>query len=267
MAAMPAPSRQCDGISPSASVSPPHHHNSGSVQAPRRAADPPVVAVTCLAFEARIAAGAGVEVLHAPGSQLAAALVQVIRGGCRGIISFGIAGGLRADLAPGDWVVASAVITEQVRLATDSPWSQALLRALPGAVHAPIAGVDAPVSQPADKERLGRATATVAVDMESHIAAAVAAAHGLPFVACRVIIDPAHRRLPPAALLPLRLDGAPDLKAVLRSVAQQPGQLPLLLRVAADARTSRAALRQGRLRLGTGLGFPAARAMQLEAGE
>jgi hopanoid-associated phosphorylase len=223
--------------------------------------------VTCLAFEARIAAGEGVEVLHAPGAQLAASLVQVIRRGCCGIMSFGIAGGLRADLAPGNWVVASAVVTERGRLDTDGPWSQALLRALPGAVHAPIAGVDAPVPDPADKERLGRATATVAVDMESHIAAAVAAAHGLPFAACRVIIDPAHRQLPPAALLRLRLDGTPDLKGVLRSVARQPGQLPLLLRVAADARASRAALLRGRLRLGTGLGFPAARAMQLEAGE
>jgi hypothetical protein len=70
---------------------------------------------------------------------------------------------------------------------------------------------------------------------------------------------------PAASLLRLRLGGTSDLKGVLRSVARQPGQLPLLLR--ADARALRAALLQGRLRLGTGLGFPAARAMQLEAGE
>jgi hypothetical protein len=63
--------------------------------------------------------------------------------------------------------------------------------------------------------------------MESHIAAAEA--HGLPFAACGVIIDPAHRVLPPAALVNLRPDGTPDIAAVLRSVIRQPYQLPALL--------------------------------------
>jgi hopanoid-associated phosphorylase len=265
MRSMSAPSRECDGVSPAAPAVPPADRDAAVAQG--GAAALPVIAVTCLAFEARIAAGPGVAVLHAPGPQLTAALTAMIRRGCCGIISFGIAGGLRADLAPGDWVVASAVVAGHERFATDMAWSRALLRALPGAVPAPIAGVDAPVSRPADKELLRRATATVAVDMESHIAAAVAAAYGLPFAACRVIIDPAQRQLPPAALVPLRRDGMPDVPAVLRSVVQNPGQLPLLLRVAADARAARAALLAGRRRLGPGLGFPAGRAIQLEAAE
>jgi adenosylhomocysteine nucleosidase len=130
------------------------------------------------------------------------------------------------------------------------------LQALGCAVHADIAGVDAPVIEPAHKRSLRDATASVAVDMESHIAAAAAQAHGLPFAACRVIIDPAHRALPPAALVNLRPDGTPDVAAVLRSVIRQPGQLPALLRVAADARAAQLALRAGRRRLGAGLSFP-----------
>jgi adenosylhomocysteine nucleosidase len=90
----------------------------------------------------------------------------------------------------------------------------------------------------------------------SHIAAAAAEAHDLPFAACRVIIDPAHRALPPAALVNLRQDGTPDIAAVLRSVIRQPRQLPALLRVAADARAAQLALRAGRRRLGPGLSFP-----------
>lgn len=54
----------------------------------------------------------------------------------------------------------------------------------------------------------------------------------------------------------LRYDGTPDLLAVLRSVVQQPSQLPTLMRTALDARIAGRALRRGRRRLGAGLAFP-----------
>ena len=110
-------------------------------------------------------------------------------------------------------------------------------------------------SKPDEKRLLHDATSSVAVDMESHVAAEAAEAHGLPFAACRVILDPAHRALPPAALIDLRPDGTPDVAAVLRSVIRHPRQLPALLNVAADARAARLALRAGRRRLGPGLSF------------
>jgi hopanoid-associated phosphorylase len=243
----------------------------GVLPAPRRAGGPavasgagsalrpaewPTIAVTCLAFESRIASGPGVAVLHGHIPNLRTALEEAIARGCSGIISFGIAGGLAPDLAPGAWVVASGVVSAHRRYATDGDWARRLLQALGCAIHADIAGVDEPAIEPADKRRLRDATSSVAVDMESHIAAAAAEAHGLPFAACRVIIDPAHRTLPPAALVNLRPDGTPDIAAVLRSVIRQPSQLPALLRVAADARAAQLALRAGRHRLGPGLSFP-----------
>ena len=79
-----------------------------------------VVAVTCLAIEARIAAGAGVSVICGHASQLVAELEAAIRSGASGIISFGIAGGLAPDLAAGDWVVGSGVRTEQGRFPADN---------------------------------------------------------------------------------------------------------------------------------------------------
>ena len=112
---------------------------------------PPVVAVTCLAFEARIAAGSGVSVLCGNAVRLAAALDATIRRGSTGVISFGIAGGLAPGLAPGDWVIADGVVTDGERFATDREWSRQLLQALPGAMHADISGVDAPVAHEADK--------------------------------------------------------------------------------------------------------------------
>ncbi len=80
--------------------------------------------------------------------------------------------------------------------------------------------------------------------------------HGLPFAACRVIIDPVDRALPPAALIDLRPDGTPDVPRVLRSVLRNPCQVPALLRVAANAHAAHLALRAGRQHLGDGLRFP-----------
>jgi hopanoid-associated phosphorylase len=215
-----------------------------------------VIAVTCLALEARIARGPGVSVLCNHSLELGKTLRAAIARGASGIISFGIAGGLAPHLAPGDWVVASGVRNGNDVIATDRPWTQRLLEKLPGAVHAEVAGASAVVVSALEKRDLHNETGAAAVDMESHIAAEIAAEHRIPFAACRVIIDPAHRTLPPAATLGLRLDGAPDVPAVFRSLRQKPSQFPDLIRIASDAYIARRALRSGREQLGVGLGFP-----------
>lgn len=215
-----------------------------------------IVAVTSLALEARIALGRGVSVICSQGSHLAAALESAVEGGVSGIISFGIAGGLAPGLVAGDWIAAATVRTGQRLFPTDRVWTRCLLERLPGAVHADIVGMDAPVADPREKRLLHTQTGAAAVDTESHIAASIAAAYQIPFVACRAIIDAADKRLPPAALKGLRPDGTADVVAVFRSVVQQPSQLPILVRTALDARIARAALRRGRRLLGAGLGFP-----------
>src|SRR5205807_10653158 len=134
----------------------------------------------------------------------------------------------------------------------------------PGSLHGDISGADVPVAHPSDKQALRRAHRTVAVDTESHIAAAVAARRGIPFAAVRVVLDPAHRCLPPAALVPLRRDGSADVRAVLGSVSKAPTQVPSLLRIVADASLAWSTLARGRRRLGHALAFPRAVAPQRE---
>jgi hopanoid-associated phosphorylase len=215
-----------------------------------------VIAVTSLSLEARIALGPGVSVICDQASRLVASLEAAIERGALGIISFGIAGGLAPNLVAGNWVIGSGVRTEQERYPTDQRWAGRLLEALPGAVLAEIAGADAPIASAADKRRLHDHTGAAAVDMESHIAGRIAAAHKIPFAICRTVIDAAHRDLPPAALVGLRHDGTPDVLAVSRSVARRPGQIPALGRIAIDAWIARQALRRGRSLLGAGLGCP-----------
>jgi hopanoid-associated phosphorylase len=217
----------------------------------------PVIAVTGLSFEARIAAGAGVTVVCGGDRQmLFTALNEAVMRGASGIISFGTAGGLAYDGVPGRWVVAPAVVTESARFPTSLSWSTRIRQVLSTSTPADIAGVDVPVADPQAKRLLHLRTGAAAVDMESHVAAATATARGLPFAACRVIIDPLCRALPPAALLDLRSDGTPDIGAVIKSLLRRPGQMPALMRIAMDARAARAALQRGRRLLGAGLGFP-----------
>jgi hopanoid-associated phosphorylase len=217
----------------------------------------PILVVTGLQFEADIAAtgDTGVEVICRQNAGLAALLETKLRQGCSGIVSFGTMGGLIDGLRPGDWVIAQALLDGAERIACDAVWSQALLRALPQAHYADIAGVAAPVASTEAKRALHTATGAAAVDMESQIVARIAQAHALPFVCCRVVIDPVERSLPHAALAGMREDGSVNVFAVLRSLFARPGQLPALLALARDARIARRALGLGRSEIGYKFGF------------
>jgi len=215
-----------------------------------------IIAVTSLAREALIARGSGVFVVCSQGSRLAAALNEAIGPRVLGIISFGMSGGLHPELAAGDWVVASAVRYGDRVFKTDSKWTQELAKRLPGALLADVVGSDVLMPTPVDKAHLYRAMGAAAVDMESHIAAEIAAMHRIPFASCRVVIDSAQRTLPPGTIHALDSNGAVDVLAVTRSVIQAPAQFPDLMRVAFDAYLAERALRKGRKRLGAGFGSP-----------
>jgi hypothetical protein len=172
------------------------------------------------------------------------------------IISFGVAGGLAPGLAPGSKLVARAIITEDsARYYSNPVWSKRLARALGGATIADIAGIDVPVAGVAERRALYNKTGAHAADTESHVAARVAAAYGLPFAAFRVVADPADRQLPHAALVAMKPDGSIALGAIAGSILRDPRQVPQLLRIALDARAAFAALFRGRKVIAGTLGF------------
>jgi adenosylhomocysteine nucleosidase len=215
-----------------------------------------IVAAVGLHFEARIAEGPGIVVLgRDPEGGLSRSMKEVLRAGCRGLISFGIAGGLAAHLRPGTFVVASGIADGETIWPTCPDWSARLLAAIPDASHALIAGSDSPVAHPRGKKELHAVTGAVAVDMESHLAARLASEHAIPFAALRVVADPAHRRIPQAALVGMRPDGSTNVPAVLRSLGRHPKSLPALLHTAADVAIARASLSRGRRQLGPRFGF------------
>ena len=216
-----------------------------------------ILAVTGLQREQRIVTGPGVEAIAGGGdSQRLEALLEARAAEAHGIISIGIAGGLAPGLRAGDWVVADTILADGEPIPTAAPWTERLATQLRGAAKGSLLGVDAMVAKPAEKARLFYTTGALAVDMESHIVARVAQRHRLGFAAARVVCDPAHRTLPPAARVGMKPDGRMDLLAVLRSLLAEPGQLPALILTGWEAERSFGSLLRGHRRLGARLCGP-----------
>jgi hopanoid-associated phosphorylase len=177
---------------------------------------------------------------------------RLVAAGCQALLSWGVAGGLDPALVPGDLVVPAEVIAED-----GAGWGfSAKLRAsIPAGVPSPrqgegqggggrILGLDRMAATTAEKATLFQRTGAVAVDMESHRIARVAAESGagLPALAIRAIGDPAGRALPALAATALGEDGRPRVGPVAAGLMRRPGDLAALLRVKRDTDAALAAL-------------------------
>jgi len=199
-----------------------------------------ILAAVGMQREARLVErhGAGIGVRAVPGGGREALLktrIEAALDGAEAILSIGLGGALDPSLEVGDVVVASEVLRPRKRWETDAVWRDFLLARLPGARCGPVYGSGEMVLGALDKDKLRRRGGAVLVDMESHVAAGVAAACGLPFAVVRVVSDKAGASLPEAVRAGLREDGGMDLFGVLGAVARDPGQLPALIRVGRDA--------------------------------
>jgi len=156
----------------------------------------------------------------------------------RGVISFGVAGGLDPSLKSGDVVVATEVMAGDTRwlaglsLSEDQIAGIALGRRR--VVRGGLAGVEEVVAAQSSKAALRSVTGAAAVDMESHIAAAYAAENDLPFAALRVISDPATRALPALARTAIKPNGDIDLRMIFQGVVRNPRTLRALVSTGID---------------------------------
>ena len=209
-----------------------------------------VAAITGLLAEARIAREAGLDAAASGGvaARTLALAEASLRDGAEALLSFGIAGALAPTLSPGTLLLPRFVRDgSRLGYAVDEAWRLRVAAALAAVgLHAEegdMLGADEAAASLARKAALFAATGAIAVDLESHLVARVAARARRPFLVLRAVADPASRALPPAAVNGLDERGAPAFGRVLAAVLRDPTQIPALLRLAGDTRKALFALR------------------------
>jgi adenosylhomocysteine nucleosidase len=211
--------------------------------------------------EARCLTGAGLRVLCSgvdpERARMAAARLCDL--GVAGLVSFGLAGGLAADLAPGDLLLPQDVILpEGGRIMVEPAWRARLAATLERAgLHArsePIAGSERIVATRAAKRALLAQTGAVAVDMESHRVGAVALRARLPFLVVRAVADHSDQVVPRAALDAIDANGDVRHLALLGRLIGRPWELWPALELGRSSSRGLATLRRV-ASLVPGLGF------------
>ena len=181
----------------------------------------------------------------------------LVEQGVGGLASAGIAGGLDPLLRAGDLLLPREVVGPERIYPVDPLWRDGLAGRLGGKIEqGRLLGVDVTIAGVAEKAALAKQHDARAVDMESHAVARVAAAASLPFLAVRVIADPAGRTIPRAALQAIGPDGSLRPGRAIGAFMLRPWEIVGCLRLFADERAALRSLRRVAVRaplLGFGL--------------
>lgn len=199
--------------------------------------------VTGLAAESRLISkhrglpgGVRVYCAGADSTRAAERAELLVAEGADALVSFGIAGALDPALASGDLVLAHSVrAPEGQHYAVDATWQLAVAESLPRQTNTlhqgMILGSIETLLTADQKAAAFGASGCLAVDMESHAVAAVAARYGLPFLALRAIADTADTPLPAFVTGAVKANGETAILRAMGALAVRPWQLPAALRL------------------------------------
>ena len=176
-------------------------------------------------------------------AQAAQALVDA---GVGGLLSWGCAAGLGANLPAGALCLPSVVVaTDGQRWPVDAIWRRDVADAL--SAHAVFDGALVEAAQviatSAAKSALATRAEAVVADMESATVARVAHCHGLPLLVVRSVVDPLGLTLPAVVTDHVDESGRVPMAPLLRGLLRHPSDLLTLLQLAWGFRAALASLR------------------------
>jgi nucleoside phosphorylase len=145
-------------------------------------------------------------------------LEEALAKGGAAVISFGLCGALDPSLKVGDLVIGDAVFDGLIRYDCDPTWSAALAIGLPTARRGLFYADGEMFSSVERKMELLTATGASAVDMESHLAARLAAQFGVPFAIVRAVSDTALTAIPPVVRDAFKPSGEIDAGAIVKKL-------------------------------------------------
>lgn len=183
---------------------------------------------------------------------------QLAQSGVAGLVSFGLCGGLAAELKPGDLVLSDYVVTEAgERWATDPAWRDKLQeiaqrkRILLHRVN--TVSTDRVVRYPHEKAHLALGTRASVVDMESATLARVAAERHMPFIVLRAVADDSTTFIPPTAMKGVDDEGNTQTGAVIKGLLTRPQDTAALIKLGSATRSAERSLGRAARHLLTGL--------------
>ena len=160
---------------------------------------------------------------------------QLVDRGARGLLSFGVAGGLAPGLMPGAVILPERVETSAGSLFTHAEWRMRVHQCLIAAGLPPASGdmaeADTVLCTSGEKAALAGQRKAAAVDMESAAVLRVAGRRALPALVLRVILDPLEMDLPAFVLKQSDAYGRTNVPGVIMELLRAPDRLPALLRI------------------------------------
>ena len=180
------------------------------------------------------------------GPAAGAAACALVEAQVSSLMSFGLAGALDPALAAGTIMLPGELISRDgARFVTCKTWREQVAASL-GSGSAVSMGTlltsARAIETPSEKAAAFRESGAAAVDMESAAVAEVAAAHRLPFIAVRVIVDTAGDALPPTVIA-ASTAGRVQIGRLIAGLVAAPREIAALIRLARRYRMAMRSLR------------------------
>lgn len=195
--------------------------------------------------------GSGDKVLcsGARATRLSSIVEQELQNDYCALVSFGLAGGLVNDLAPGMLVIPSKISdrTGAIRRVNSNARNiliETLVDNNIAWVDRLVCGVNKPLTTPAEKEALHLLNNADVVDMESHIAGEIAEKAGMPWLVIRAIADHSSNTIPRVATNSVMENGAISAKNLLIGSLGRPSEIPALISLARNSLNGLSVLRR-----------------------